>query len=159
LKIRKEKGAILIEAILGITIATLITVGLVTALVSSLSNSTFSRSQTIATGYAQEDMELLRSYKDADYAYVEGRANGGSYYFGTSGGNSVLISGSTDKSDPSGVTFNRSIRMSQGNANCPNTIYAEVSSAWNDSKCSGTTKCHKVTLRSCFSNLEYVPLP
>lgn len=161
-RIKKNKGAILIEAILGITIATVIVTALVSALVSSLSNSTFSRSQTLGTGYAQQQMEMLRSYKDFNYQDIYSRApsGGASYYLNPNSPNSGLQSGSQNFTDAgSGIRFNRVINLSRNNADCrPDSIYAEVVVSWTDSKCS-SGNCHRVALRSCFTNLDYVPLP
>jgi len=159
---KKNSGAILIEAILGITIATIITTGLVTALVSSLSNSTFSRGQTVATGYAQESIELMRSLKDVDYEYLQANVGtcGSNCYFDLNRDADPLVSGIEHiNDDSSGIDFDRSITLSNANRNCDNSIYAEVNVSWQDSKCTGNAKCHKVTLKSCFSNLDYVKLP
>ena len=162
---KRNKGAILIEAILGITIATIITTGLVSALVSSLSNSTFSRGQTIATGYAQENMELIRSLKDVDYSSLEGSVGSctedSPCRFDFNSGNGRLISGSDDiDDDASKIIFERSIVILDGASHdCEGSIFAQVTVAWQDSKCSGSAKCHEVNLRSCFSNLDYVELP
>ncbi len=160
---KKNKGAILIEAILGITIATIITTGLVTALVSSLSNSTFSRGQTIATGYAQESMELIRSLKDVDYGSLEDSVGSctedNPCKFDLSTGDGRLVSGVESIDDDSNIEFDRSVVLSNVSDECQGSVYAKVTVAWQDSKCSGSAKCHKVNLRSCFSNLDYAPLP
>lgn len=161
-RIKNNKGAILIEAILGITIATIIVTALVSALVSSLSNSTFSRSQTLATGYAQQQMEMLRSYKDFDFQDIYDSApNGGAnYHLNPSNPNSGLISGSQSFTDTgSGIRFQRVINLSRNHADCETgSVFAEVSVSWTDSKCS-SGNCHRVALRSCFTNVDYVPLP
>lgn len=163
---RSERGAILIEAILGLTIATIIITALVTVLVSSLSNATFSRNQTIATGYAQEYMELTRSLKDDNFDTLQALADSGSpsdqFCFRPSGLSEGCVD-SIDGEDRDIIDFDRYLRIyvettPVASRKCPNSIYVESVVAWEDSKCSGGAKCHDVTLKSCFSNLDYVPL-
>lgn len=155
---RSEKGAILIEAILGLTIATIIITALVSVLVSSLSNATFSRNQTFATGYAQEAMELTRSMKDDNYLALEAKAVASGIWCFDDDLN--LIQGCTEPIEESGTMFDRQVILTRGGGGCDgNSIYVEAKVSWSDSKCTNSAvKCHDVTLKSCFSNLDYVPL-
>lgn len=69
-----QEGMSLFEIVLSIGVLTLVLVGIVSLATTSVRNSTFSKERTLATKYAQEASEWLRSERDADNTIFKGRA-------------------------------------------------------------------------------------
>lgn len=63
---KTQRGQSLFEVILAIAVLTLVLVGIVSLATISVRNSTFSRNKTLASKYAQEASEWLRSERDKD---------------------------------------------------------------------------------------------
>lgn len=63
----KEKGQSLVEVIVALAIALLVILALVRVTVISMRNASFARNQALATQYAQEAMEWIRSQRDEDW--------------------------------------------------------------------------------------------
>ncbi len=151
---KKNSGSILIEAILGLAIAITLITAIVTALISSLSSSSFSRNQSIASGYAQEGIELVRSIRDVDYSTLSGYQDG-VYCFNPS----YVLGNCPETINDSGSTFSRKIEISKTNPKCTSSIYVASIVTWKDAKCRSNDECHKVELNTCLINLDYVQLP
>ena len=60
----KEKGQVLVEAVIALAVSVLIISGLLSVVTASIGSATFSRNQSSATKYTEEGMELVRSYRD-----------------------------------------------------------------------------------------------
>ena len=60
------KGQSLFEVLIALAISALIIGALVSLVSNSIRNTTFSKNQTIASRYAQETIEWLRTQRDAD---------------------------------------------------------------------------------------------
>jgi Tfp pilus assembly protein PilV len=167
-----KKGIILIEAILALGMIVVIMTALVTALVSSLSNTNFSKNESIATNYAQEGLEIARNDKDFDFTQFSGMS--GTYCLYSDEDNPIQSVFSAPTSPPcskiDGI-FTRTIYINNsGNDSRPGAdlsknprclrkasnqpVYVASTVTWADSKCSGSDQCHKVELNSCFINLN-----
>lgn len=162
IKKKNNKGVILIEAILALGVIVIILTALVTALVSSLSTSTYSRDQSVATSYAQEGLEIARNDKDIDFNGFQ--AINGTRCLSTE--DSVMNGPSTSYSSPNCaridnkftriVYVNGNGRDPVGNIKCepPESVYVASALLWTDSRCTGGVNCRKVELSSCFANLN-----
>lgn len=164
-----NKGVILIEAVLALGVIGVILTALVTALVSSVNSSNYTKDQSVATGYAQEGLEIARNDKDVDFSILQN----GTYCLGD-GAYSIegLDSTSSPDADCSGNVeskYTRTIYIStSGNDNrtsgateCSTNpgspaVFVESKVSWTDSKCSGGALCHNVALNSCFANLNRI---
>ena len=62
-----SEGQSILEVVFATAVIVLIIVGIVSLASNSISDAIFSRSQTLATKYAQEAMEWLRGQKDKDW--------------------------------------------------------------------------------------------
>lgn len=159
--LKNSKGIILIEAILALAVISIVLTALVTALVSSLNTSTFSREQSVATSYAQEGLEIARNQKDIDFGNFQ-NLNGA--YCLSAADTAVTDDSSTSYSNPNCSEienkFSRIIYVNSsgndpvGTSKCENSVYVASVVFWTDSKCSGGAKCHKVELSSCFADLN-----
>lgn len=69
-----ESGQTLVEVVVAAVIITLILVALVSAITFSLSNVQYARNKALATKYAQEAVEWLRSQRDAGWYTFNGMA-------------------------------------------------------------------------------------
>ena len=171
---RKQKGAfgqageILVEALLGLAITIIIITGLIVALNSSVSNSTFSTNQSQASLIAKEGLDLVKNIKEDNYSSVTGKK--GLFCFNDS---QVLVSGTECPEDVvvDNITFSRQFYISSdgkdyrknpaGISVCNEdgaAIFAASIISWWDSKCGSniTTKCHKIELNSCFTDLTSI---
>ena len=152
-KIFKKRGIILIEAILAMAVVVIIMTALITALVSAMNSTRFSEDQTIATGYAQEGMELVRNQKNADFGAFKDAISGNSYDLGP--GNDIdsrferVIYANLSGIDRDGQQY-----CEQDNDGL-DSIYVASIVSWNSSRCSSSAKCHEVVLESCITNVSY----
>ncbi len=160
----RQAGEILIEALLGLAVAIIIITGLIVALSSSVSNSTFSTNQSQASLIAKEGLDLVKNIKEDNYSSISGKT--GNYCFNDS---QALVSiGCPEDVKADNITFSRQIYISgdgkdyrknpAGTSACsedgPSVFAASIVSWW-DSKCGSNenTKCHKTELNSCFTDL------
>lgn len=160
--LKNQKGIILIEAILALGIIIVVMTALVTALVASISSSNFSKDQSLATGYAQEGLELARNLKDSDYEAFTELTSGIDYCLGE---NQTEISDEVDPENCPDIDgkFTRSIYIDSDGQNrddenmCgANSYFVASTVAWADSKCRNGDSCHNVELNSCFVNLYQI---
>ncbi len=162
---KKQRGEILIEALLGLVITSIIITGLVVALSSSVSNSTFSTNQSQATLIAKEGLDLVKNIKEDDYLSVSSLETG--YYYLNSF--RVLAPGCCQNVIVDGITFSRQFYINsvgldqrktpvkQACNNSEASVFAASIVSWSDSKCSPSgTKCHKIELDSCFADLSQI---
>lgn len=162
---KKQRGEILIEALLGLVITSIIVTGLVVALNSSVSNSIFSTNQSQATLIAKEGLDLVKNIKEDDYLSVSNLATG--YYHLNS--SRVLVPGCCESVTVDGIEFSRqfyinSIGLDQRKTpvkqacnNAEASVFAASIVSWSDSKCGpGGAKCHKIELDSCFADLSQI---
>lgn len=152
---KNNKGVILIEAILALGVIVIILTALVTALITASSSSSFSKEQSLATGYAQEGLEIARNDKEKDFES-----------FLTLNGDYCLdelessIYDDTVRVCSGNVAekFTRIVTITNNPTNCGTTDSRFVISrvTWTDSRCEGVAECHRVELNSCFVNLNRI---
>ncbi len=153
-----ERGQTLIEAIVALTIAVAIIAAIAIAVISSLSNSEFTRSQNQANQYASEALGFVRGIRDSSWSKFKTYS---SIYYCFSGG-AVDLSKRTgsDCGDNIGV-FSREIDIEHDSSFCSNASRVTIIVSWNDNKCQNTSdlRCHKVRLISCLGNINQIPTP
>ena len=148
-----QKGQGLIEALVALGAAVIIIAAITIAVITAVSNSDYSKYQNLATGYAQQGMEVVQQKSQLDWNAI-------STYSGTW----CLPQGATDfypkTKDyvcPVNVAdkFSKRLEFSKNYSSCNDTnTQIEVTVAWTDGKCSGATDfCHHVILDSCLADI------
>lgn len=85
-KLIVPKGQSLVEVVIGLSVAIVVITALIILVVNSLRNAQFATNQSIATKYAQEGMEIVKTIKERDVEAITGDLN----Y--TDGGTQKLVS-------------------------------------------------------------------
>lgn len=155
-----NKGQTLIELLASFSIAIVLVSAIVIVVVSALSNTQFSKNQSIATQYSQQGIEIIRQMRDNDFGT-----------FNAFSGNYCLDKNSTNPrlkgSVPCGLNidniFVREVIIEKNSLSCPiqgsNATKVTVLTSWSDSKCPESVFCHSAKLVSCLSNVNVVPTP
>ena len=176
---RVQRGQTLIEVLVGLAASAVVMAAITVATITALRNTEYTRTQDLATNYAQQAMEIVRNLQQIDYATFQGLS--GTYCFAQScnevdasaadiGQSCAQISGSRCPGILNvNSQFIRTITFHVGDsaaASCNQTgstvnIRVDVVVAWNDNRCTDRTNlyCHNVTLSSCFNNIQVVPTP
>jgi|SRR5579885_2848272 len=154
MKNTSHKGQTLVEMLIALGILVMLLSSAVALVSSTLHNAQAVTSETQATKYAQEGMEIVHQIRDTNY--VGFRKYSGTYCLGqnqTTLGSAVVSCTSANVGN-----FIRSVQIQQNG--CGNTI-AKISVivAWQDSKCSGNTYCQNVPLVSCLTTVNPIPAP
>lgn len=173
---KSQKGQSLIEVLVGLATAAVITGAITVATISALNNAVFSKNQNLANTYAQQGIEIVRNMRDRNYST-----------FTELNGDYCLAKSCTDI-NPSNSSTNdpcgkKSILCAQnvGGENAdifvrqvsvdPNSTYCQdgtdaltqatqvtVNVSWFDSKCgSSSVFCHTVKLSTCLSTYNTIP--
>ncbi len=81
INLRKEKGQTLLEVLVALAVVVLVIVALIKATTYSLKGSDFSKTQALATRYAQEAIEWTRAERDKSWDNLADRssADGSTY--------------------------------------------------------------------------------
>lgn len=149
------KGQTLIELLITLSITVVIMTAITTAVVRSLNNTENSKLRNVASAYAQEGMELVRTIRGSDYTSF--KTYNGMYCLDkgqTTLGNSV-VSCTSPNADS---IFIRSVQIEQNPGCSTNVARVTVTVAWADSKCPQSNPyCNKVPLISCLSSANPVP--
>ena len=174
------KGQTLVEALVALGIGVLIISAIAIAILSSLNNAQYSKSQNLASGYAQEGMETARKIRDNDWTTFNNYD--GSYCLDK--GTTILVEKDPPLAGgcPHGSVmsqnldiFARQIDIEQDSADCKlspfpsptpspmpsNPTRVRVIVSWSDNKCTDVNNvyCHNVTLTSCFSDANVISAP
>jgi Tfp pilus assembly protein PilV len=146
------KGQTLIEVLAALGIVIIIITALTGVVITSMSNTRFSKDQSLATQYAQEGMEIVRQKRDNNYADFRGLT--GTYCLGTS---TALDPDCSDANiTENGNSFLRKVTITQDGCGA-NVARVMVLASWQDSKCpAGNTFCHASRLESCLSTVNPV---
>lgn len=140
------KGQTLVEVLVAMTVGVLVLTAITSSVLTSLVNSRISTGKVVANQYLQEGIEIARGYR---------AAAAGKYCLDR---NEKAIAGIPENSctTPNVVDGNNSfIRtvdvLGNGAGNdCGTNINKIVSTVkWTDSKCSGGTYCHQISVSSC----------
>ncbi len=164
----KQAGQSLIEVLVVLVVATMMMVGLINIILSSLKNAQFAQNQTQATKLAQDTVDKIRILRDGnknetlyngltDYCFKSlwedstFSCTGGCYYKFTSLTEEALSkinSGSTKES--LGEGFSRQIQVTQNNPE----VRLIIQISWNDS--SGG---HNSNLETILTKPDYACIP
>lgn len=168
-----QKGQGLVEALIALGAAVVIISAITVAVITSVQNTDFSKYQNLATGYAQQGMEIVKQQSQLDWTST-------SSYTGTY----CLSQGATtlpplpSTTNPAcgeinvGNMFIRQVEIqnkipsgpSCNNLNSPCCIVSNqnpplysskvtVTVKWTDGKCSANSFCHSVKLDSCLQDI------
>jgi hypothetical protein len=122
-----------------------------------VSNSDFAKYQNLATGYAQQGMQVVQQKSQLNWETLQASISAATVW--------CLPQGATDfypaslSSSPCGINvsggFVRQLNFTENSSSCSNTsTQIEVTVKWTDGKCSGALDfCHKVILDSCISDI------
>lgn len=153
----KEKGQTLIEALIALGAAVVIISAIAVVVITSVSSSDFSKNQNLATQYAQQGIDILRSQSGSNWTS-----------FQTKAGTFCLSKGITDLGAP--VTncavpnidnfFVREAVITQASASCGGNAKVVVDVSWTSGKCNASNLyCHSVLLDTCLANINSVTAP
>lgn len=145
-----QKGQALLESLLALSFAVVIITAVVIVVITSLSNTSFTKNQNLAGQYAQEGLDMARNMRDSDYTGFKALPNGGNYC----ADNGEITTGSCTVGEFTKQLYINHSGVDQGGVvKCePDSSFVSSIASWNDSKCLNNSPCHKVQLDSCFSN-------
>lgn len=175
-----EKGQSLIEVLVGLATASIIVGAITVATLSSLNNAVFSKNQNLATQYAQQGVEIVRSVRDRNYSQFEqlvGTSSATTYCLAKSC--TTINPPSASQSDPCGPmylqcqqnvggenadTFVRQVRIDPNSTDCADGAQQQtqatgvtVNVSWYDAKCPTTNLfCHTASLSTCLSTYNVI---
>jgi Tfp pilus assembly protein PilV len=145
-----QKGQSLIEALIALGAAVVIISAITVVAVNAVSNSDFARYQSLATGLAQQGMQVVQQKSQLDWNAVA-----------TYSGTWCLPQGTTDFYPAYGGStcpvnaMDKFVRQLNFDNSCgANARQITVTVKWTDGKCLGTANfCHQVTLNSCIADI------
>lgn len=171
-----QKGQSLVEALIALGVATIVVSAMAVAAITAVNNSDFSKYQNLATHYAQQGIEILKQQSQTywtTFSAQAGQAPGNLYCLAqndTALGSVQTSCPQQNIKDQNGkLFFVRDVTLTQlsyipnltpGPAYpaCNGIVQATVRVSWTDGKCSSATDyCHKVSLKSCFANINAIP--
>ena len=167
----KQKGQTLLEILLAFSVAILVLGAVIGGVITTLSNTQYTKNQNLARSYAQEGMDIVRGIRDSSWPKFSSYTTNTTYCISQ---NSPTL---TDPSPPPsncgqnlGI-FMREVKFEHASVECKvaptcsgdclkKSSKATVKVSWSDNKCPvGTPYCHKVELITCFSNIDEKPSP
>ncbi|OGH23430.1 MAG: hypothetical protein A3J69_00580 [Candidatus Levybacteria bacterium RIFCSPHIGHO2_02_FULL_42_12] len=161
------KGQTLIEVLVALGISGIIIAAIVTLVTVSLQSAQFTKEQHLATEYAQEGMEEMRTLRDTQWAtFLSYVPSSGSLRSFCLDQNTRTLRNASSCGQNLG-TFVRKVEFQKDVDPCiGNAAKVNVYVLWRDSKCQQTgisdefaLYCHQVKLSSCFSNTNVLPTP
>lgn len=165
---RKNKGQTLIEVLVALAAIVVVTSAITVSVISALHNAEYSKTANLATQYAQQAMEQIKSMRNTDYANFASLV--GNYCYAKA---CTKLASTNDTSNPCWQkqgqyclqnvdTFVREIGIEQTSPTCGGVATKiTVTVSWSDSKCTDRIHlyCHQEALVSCLSDYQVVPLP
>ena len=166
------KGQTIIEVVVALGAGAIVLTAMTVIILTSLKNSQQSSSQSLATQYAQQGMDIARQMKDNNWTAFNS-LNGN--YCVASSCSEISLQGTT--CGPKGAScsanidnkFVREVTISAGSTSCrpqnynPSTTYSKITTivSWRDPQCTSVSNpyCHNVSLQSCVSNYNKRPAP
>lgn len=165
MKLKKQNGQTLIEVLIAMGAGIIVLTAMVGIVIKSLSNSQYGKYQSMANGYAQEGMEVLRSLRDASWGNLNNLQvppqkyclpeNSTSLILGACNPTTQMIQGVFIREVQRLATTDPSYKCDSGNGG----VGVIVTVSWKDAKCTTDPYCNKVRLDSCFYNLKTLPTP
>jgi type II secretory pathway pseudopilin PulG len=156
-----QKGQTLLEVILAFGIVILVLGSISSVVVTSLNNTQYAKNQSMATSYAQEGINVVRSISDSGWnqlLYYKDH-NDGKYCIKSDLSLNAALSENCTGADaigPSGA-FSRKVTLDSISCNSGG-IHATVKVSWTDGACNAAY-CHHVDLESCFENYDLKSTP
>lgn len=149
-----RSGQTLIEVLIALAVIAVVISAVTVIVTSALNNAQFSTKQNLATKFAQEGAELVRSLRDNNYASFQSAS--GTYCIAK--GQTTL--GSAQASCPTANvdSFIRSIQITQA-ACAANVARVIVTVSWTDGKCQTGIYCHSSQQNFCLSTVNPVQGP
>lgn len=169
---KRNSGQTLIEVLVALGTSVVIISAITVAVLSSLSNVEFEKNQSLATGYAQQGMEIVRSMRNNNYGVFKTLSN--TYCLAKTcttlttipGDDCGPLSGSFCPGKQNVDLFVREVTIDTSQNNdcvASGTHFTEATTtvSWSDSKCTDTNNlfCHKVSISSCFSDANIITGP
>ena len=164
---KNQKGQSLVEALIALGAATLIISAITVAVITAVSNSDYSKYQNLATGYANQGIEIVQQKSQLDWTTTAGYT--GTYCLSNSPvGTTTLTKAMKAYTCPVNIVnpdskFVRIVEFTPDSSHCQNrdgsaNTQVEVTVEWNDGKCStGLDFCHHVVLDSCLADIYRIP--
>ena len=153
-----QKGETLLEALGALAIIAIVITAVASAITTAVNSAQFNENQTLATKYAQQGVEEVRSIRNSNYTTFTGY--NGLYCF--SKGQTTLGSAQASCVTQNVDTFIRSIQIDQPPSvqSCgTNLAKITVSVSFTDGKCASNSYCHVQTQTSCLSTVNPVQAP
>jgi len=151
----QQRGQTLIEVLVALSILGVVITVITSIIINSLNNVQHGKDQFMATKYAQDGVEFVRTVRDADYTGFKNYS--GTYCFGKNQGALGVSAGNC--TTPNVNSFIRSVVVEQTPGCGTNVAKVTVVVTWTDSKCVNNTYCHKSEQVSCLSTVEPVQAP
>lgn len=169
------KGQALIEVLAALGLGIVLISAITILVITSLSGAQLSKTQNLATQYAQEGMEVIRSQRNggklpASGTYCLDKNNPTLYPKDTAVINGCSHNGLNFQNVD---TFAREVKIEEDSSECratpppvltPTPVTAALTKitvkvSWSDSKCADANNlmCHNVTVVSCLSDSNVVP--
>lgn len=129
-----ESGQSLFEIVLALAITTLIIISIVSLTSTSIRNTTFSKSKTLASRYAQEATEWLRGERDTDFSAFETRTLTPLYCLPSLTWSSATIGACTSGQEIANTPFRREVAFTSSVINGKTLIQVSIRVYWSDAQ-------------------------
>lgn len=154
----KEKGQMMVEALIALGVAVIIIAAITSMIVSALSNAIAAKNQDLATQYAKQGIEVVRNISKTDWTYFKDLSN----TFCLNEGSNTLsgtIAGEKEGCGQNLGNFIRNVEIVNTGTDCGEDISkVTVNVFWSDNKCTESSDafCHSVKLESCLSDVNNI---
>lgn len=154
-----QKGQSLIEAVVALGAASLVISAIAIIVITSISNTDYSKYQNQATAYAQQGLELVRNIAQTNWNTftTDNFYKNVSYCLPSA---TLIQSTAPCTATMSGTTiFRREVDINHANSDCKNSAgtKVEVIVSWTDGKCPSGQFCHKADIASCLYDIDTKP--
>jgi type II secretory pathway pseudopilin PulG len=152
-------GQTLIEALIALGVSIVVIAAIALAVLTAMNNVTFSKNQNLATGYAQQGMDILRQQSESDWTTFDNTCLVTGYPCTYCLDQGAIVLGSDCTSTNINSFFLRKVKIEHLGSGCLTGDKVTVIVSWRDGKCTDASNlyCHNVTLNSCFTEINNVP--
>lgn len=152
IKARNNSGQTIIEAVAALAIILAILAAISVAITSSVNNSSYIRSQSLAGKYAQQGMEAVRYIRNNDPVQFNVLAlSTQAYCMGSDNNLETPGAACITVNLPEGLI--REVLFLSNSGNCSAGTKVTVNVYWSSGKCPSTNRfCHKSQVISCFAD-------
>lgn len=176
-----QKGQTLIEVLIALTAAVVIIAAIVSASLSALTSSEFTRDQNTSAQFSQQGMEIIRDMRNESIASLSANYLPDNTYCLADSCTTLNkdISSCWTKLSQCGQNVSgkyvREVTVSHNSMDCNATptpsgggggvltsnVKITVATYWYDNKCTNSTNtfCHNTIVSTCFSDFTIVPTP